>query len=43
MIYQDFALCGNLDVAANIFLGRWPTQGLVRRPQAHGGGGLGAC
>ncbi len=28
MIYQDFALCGNLDVAANIFLGRWPTKGL---------------
>lgn len=27
MIYQDFALCGNLDVAANIFLGRWPTKG----------------
>ena len=27
MIYQDFALCGNLDVAANIFLGRWPTRG----------------
>ena len=27
MIYQDFALCGNLDVAANVFLGRWPTRG----------------
>jgi simple sugar transport system ATP-binding protein len=27
MIYQDFALCGNMDVAANIFLGRWPTKG----------------
>ena len=24
MIYQDFALCGNLDVSQNIFLGRWP-------------------
>ena len=24
MIYQDFALCGNLDVGQNIFLGRWP-------------------
>lgn len=24
MIYQDFALCGNLDVASNIYLGRWP-------------------
>jgi simple sugar transport system ATP-binding protein len=28
MIYQDFALCGNLDVASNIFLGRWPRRGL---------------
>jgi simple sugar transport system ATP-binding protein len=28
MIYQDFALCGNLDVAQNIFLGRWPNKGL---------------
>ncbi len=28
MIYQDFALCGNMDVAANIFLGRWPKRGL---------------
>lgn len=27
MIYQDFALCGNMDVAQNIFLGRWPTRG----------------
>lgn len=27
MIYQDFALCGNMDVAQNIFLGRWPTKG----------------
>ncbi|MGK9166059.1 ATP-binding cassette domain-containing protein [Inquilinus limosus] len=27
MIYQDFALCGNMDVAANVFLGRWPTRG----------------
>lgn len=26
MIYQDFALCGNLDVAANMFLGRWPRK-----------------
>lgn len=26
MIYQDFALCGNLDVAQNIFLGRWPRR-----------------
>jgi len=28
MIYQDFALCGNLDIAANMFLGRWPRKGL---------------
>jgi simple sugar transport system ATP-binding protein len=28
MIYQDFALCGNMDVGQNIFLGRWPTRGL---------------
>lgn len=27
MIYQDFALCGNMDVAQNIFLGRWPRRG----------------
>jgi simple sugar transport system ATP-binding protein len=27
MIYQDFALCGNLDVGQNIFLGRWPRNG----------------
>jgi simple sugar transport system ATP-binding protein len=26
MIYQDFALCGNLDVGQNVFLGRWPTR-----------------
>ncbi len=26
MIYQDFALCGNLDVASNMFLGRWPRK-----------------
>src|SRR3990170_2851194 len=28
MIYQDFALCGNMDVGQNIFLGRWPLRGL---------------
>ena len=28
MIYQDFALCGNMDVAQNIFLGRWPKKGI---------------
>jgi simple sugar transport system ATP-binding protein len=27
MIYQDFALCGNMDVASNMFLGNWPTRG----------------
>jgi simple sugar transport system ATP-binding protein len=26
MIYQDFALCGNMDVAQNIFLSRWPKR-----------------
>ena len=33
MVYQDFALCNNLDVARNIFLGRWPMRGrfLVHR------------
>ena len=39
MIYQDFALCGNLDVGQNIFLGRWPLRlGSVRRsnPDAPG-------
>src|SRR5258708_14592778 len=37
MIYQDFALCGNLDVSQNIFLGRWPLRcGLfVDRPRMH--------
>jgi simple sugar transport system ATP-binding protein len=28
MIYQDFALCGNMDVGQNIVLGRWPRRGL---------------
>jgi simple sugar transport system ATP-binding protein len=28
MIYQDFALCGNMNVAQNIFLGRWPKRGI---------------
>jgi len=28
MIYQDFALCGNMDVGQNIFLGRWPRKGV---------------
>jgi len=28
MIYQDFALCGNMDVGQNIFLGRWPRKSL---------------
>ncbi len=37
MIYQDFALCGNLDVAQNIFLGRWPRRGLfVDRKKMYG-------
>src|SRR5260221_988648 len=28
MIYQDFALCGNMDVGQNVFLGRWPRKGI---------------
>ncbi len=28
MIYQDFALCGNMDVGQNVFLGRWPRWGV---------------
>lgn len=28
MIYQDFALCGNMDVGQNIFLGRWPRRSM---------------
>lgn len=36
MIYQDFALCGNMDVAQNIFLGRWPTRlGFVDRSKMY--------
>jgi simple sugar transport system ATP-binding protein len=27
MIYQDFALCGNMDISSNMFLGRWLTKG----------------
>ena len=26
MVYQDFALCPNLDIARNVFLGRWPVR-----------------
>jgi simple sugar transport system ATP-binding protein len=38
MIYQDFALCGNLDVGQNIFLGRWPLRFgfFVDRAKMHG-------
>ena len=32
MIYQDFALCGNMDVGQNIFLGRWPRKGPFNHP-----------
>jgi simple sugar transport system ATP-binding protein len=28
MIYQDFSLCDNMDVASNMYLGRWPKKGL---------------
>ena len=31
MIYQDFALAENMDVAQNIFLGRWPGRLVVNR------------
>jgi ribose transport system ATP-binding protein len=27
MVYQDFALCGNMDVTYNMFLGRWINRG----------------
>jgi simple sugar transport system ATP-binding protein len=40
MIYQDFALCGNLDIAQNVFLGRWPRRGIFvdrRRMYAEAG------
>jgi simple sugar transport system ATP-binding protein len=40
MVYQDFALCGNLDVATNIYLGRWPLWGWfvqARRMEAEAG------
>lgn len=43
MIYQDFALCGNMDVAQNIFLGRWPRRGPFvdrRKMYAEAGGVL---
>jgi simple sugar transport system ATP-binding protein len=37
MIYQDFALCGNMDIGQNIFLGRWPLRfGLfVNKPRMY--------
>ena len=37
MIYQDFALYGNLDIGQNIFLGRWPRHlGIfVNRPKMY--------
>ncbi len=31
MVYQDLALCNDLDVAANLFLGREPYERLTRR------------
>src|SRR5690606_7371773 len=31
MVYQDFALAENMDVAQNIFLGRWPGWFVVNR------------
>ncbi len=37
MIYQDFALCGNMDIGQNIFLGRWPRHFgvFVNRPKMY--------
>jgi simple sugar transport system ATP-binding protein len=36
MVYQDLALCDDLDVAANFYLGREPTRaGLIRVRQMH--------
>ena len=35
MIYQDFALCGNMDVGQNIFLGRWPRRLFVDRKKMY--------
>jgi simple sugar transport system ATP-binding protein len=32
MIYQDFALCGNMDICENIFLGKWLNRfGFINR------------
>ncbi|MEJ2356862.1 MAG: ATP-binding cassette domain-containing protein [Deinococcales bacterium] len=34
MVYQDLALCDNMDVAQNIWLGTWPRRGLfIDRPR----------
>jgi len=29
MIYQDFAVCGNLDMSDNVFMGRWPSRKIL--------------
>ena len=29
MIYQDFAVCGNLGMSDNVFLGRWPSHRIL--------------
>ncbi len=29
MIYQDFAVCGNLDMSDNVFMGRWPSRRIL--------------
>jgi ABC-type sugar transport system ATPase subunit len=29
MVYQDLALCGNLDMRDNVFLGRWPARPIL--------------
>ena len=35
MVYQDFALCNNLDVTSNVFLGREIPVGVARRRVAY--------
>jgi simple sugar transport system ATP-binding protein len=40
MIYQDFALCGNMDVGQNIYLGRWPRSLFVDRRKMYADAGV---
>jgi simple sugar transport system ATP-binding protein len=34
MVFQDFALCDNMDVSLNMFLGRWRTRGIFLAKRA---------